>query len=99
MFLCLLGAQTYTGSISGRVMDSSGRAVPQVKIKVTEETTNTTVQSESNESGDCTVSYLKPGSYRVAFIATGFKEHIESGVPLQINQQRRVDPTLEVGQV
>ena len=99
MLLRQLGAQTYTGSISGRVTDSSGRAVPQVKIVVTEETTNTTVQTESNEGGDYNVSYLKPGSYRVGFSAAGFKEHVESGVPLQINQQRRVDPTLEVGQV
>src|SRR5581483_3689640 len=39
------------------------------------------------------------GSYRIQFAASGFKEYVESGLQLQINQQRRVDPTLQVGQV
>jgi hypothetical protein len=97
--VCLLQAQTYTGSISGRVVDSSDRAVPDVAITVTEETTNTTIQTTSGETGDYSVPYLKPGSYRIAFAARGFKEHVETSVLLEINQQRRVDPTLELGQV
>ncbi len=96
---CFLFAQTYTGSIGGKVTDSSGLAVPKVQITVTEESTNTTIRTESNDSGDYNVSYLKPGAWTVTFKSAGFKEHIENGVQLQINQQRRVDPVLEVGQV
>jgi hypothetical protein len=90
-------AQTYTGSISGNVTDASGLPAPKVAIVVTEETTNTKVRTESSQSGDYTVSYLKPGSYRVTFTAPGFKERAENAIPLQINQQRRVDAMLEVG--
>lgn len=92
-------AQSYTGSISGRVTDGSGLPVPKVQVVVTEDSTNTAVRTETNDSGDFNVSYLKPGSWRVAFKANGFKEHVEAGVQLDINQQRRVDPVLEVGQV
>jgi Carboxypeptidase regulatory-like domain/TonB-dependent Receptor Plug Domain len=92
-------AQSYTGSISGRVTDGTGLPVPKVQIAVTEESTNTTIKTESNETGDYTVSYLKPGSYKATFTSAGFKEHLESGIQLQIDQQRRVDPKLEVGQV
>ena len=94
-----LSAQTFTGSISGKVSDSSGLPVPKAQIVATEESTNTAIKTVSNDSGDYTVSYLKPGTWRIAFKAAGFKEHVETGVELQINQQRRVDPTLEVGQV
>jgi len=96
---CLLVAQSYTGSIAGRVTDGSGLPVPKAQIVVTEESTNTSITTESNKSGDYNVSYLKPGAWKVTFKAAGFKEHAESGVQLQINQQRRVDPVLEVGQV
>ncbi|MCU1259048.1 MAG: TonB-dependent receptor, plug [Bryobacterales bacterium] len=92
-------AQSYTGSISGKVVDGSGLPVVKVQIAVTEESTNTVIRTESNGSGDYNVSYLKPGKWRVKFTSPGFKEHVENEVELQINQQRRVDPVLEIGQV
>ena len=61
----------------------------KVQITVTEESTNTVIKTESNESGDYNVSYLKPGKWRVKFTAPGFKERVENEVELQtINQQR-----------
>jgi hypothetical protein len=68
-------------------------------VNITEESTNTVLKTVTGESGDYIVNYLKPGSYRAEFAAPGFKEHVETGIPLQINQSRRVDPILEVGQV
>src|SRR5580692_3868803 len=92
----VLMAQTYTGSISGKVTDGSGSVVPRTAITLTEESTNTVVKTLTGDSGDFTLSYLKPGSYRIEFTAPGFKERVESGILLQINQNRRVDPVLEV---
>ena len=98
--ICLpLFSQSYTGSIGGRVVDSTGLAIPRVQITLTEESTNTVFKTQTNESGDFVVSYLKPGSYRADFSSPGFKEHVESSVQLQINQQRRIDLALEIGQV
>ena len=92
-------AQTYTGSISGRVTDRSGAVVPKAAVTLTEESTNTVVKTLTGDSGDYTLSYLKPGSYRIEFTANGFKARIESGILLQISQNRRVDPVLEIGQI
>ncbi len=94
-----LFAQSYTGSISGRVSDGSGLPMSKVAVTITEESTNTAFKTVSNESGDYIATYLKPGSYTVAFSVPGFRERVEKGVQLQINQDRRVDPTLEVGDV
>ena len=91
--------QTYTGSIGGRVLDNSGLPVPRAAVTVTEESTNTALKTVTSESGDYIINYLRPGSYTAQFAAPGFKEHVETGIVLQINQERRVDPTLEVGQV
>jgi len=92
-----LFAQSYTGSISGRVLDRTGSAIPKVMVTITEESTNTAFKTVSNDSGDYIATYLKPGSYTVEFAAAGFKSHVESQVLLQINQDRRMDPTLEIG--
>jgi len=97
--VCSLLSQTYTGSISGRVVDATGLPVPRAEVKITEESTNLVLRTVTGESGDYMVNYLKPGSYRAQFAAPGFKEHVETGIPLQINQSRRVDPILEVGPV
>jgi hypothetical protein len=92
-------AQTYTGSIGGRVTDTSSSVVPKAVVILTEESTHTIVKTVTGDSGDYTVSYLQPGTYKIEFTAPGFKEHMESGIVLQIDQNRRVDPVLEVGQV
>ncbi len=91
--------QTYAGSISGRVLDNSGLPVPKAAVTVTEESTNTALKTLTSDSEDYIVDYLKPGSYTAQFAAPGFKNYMETGILLQINQERRVDPTLEVGQV
>src|SRR5579864_866897 len=94
-----LPAQTYTGAISGKVVDATGLPVPNAQVTVTGENTNTVFKTVSSESGDFVINYLMPGSYRIQFAASGFKEYVENGVQLQINQQRRIDPSLQVGQV
>ncbi len=94
-----LFAQGYTGSISGRVSDPSGLPMPKVAVTITEESTNTAFKTVTNDAGDYIATYLKPGSYTATFSVAGFREHVEKGVQLQINQDRRLDPMLEVGDV
>jgi len=102
LLLCAAGSvfsQTFTGGISGRVTDPSGLPVPKAQVTITEVATNTAARTETNEVGDYLITFLKPGAYRVAISAGGFKEHVENNVPLQINQQVRVDAVMQVGAV
>jgi len=98
-FVIPLFAQSYTGSIGGRVIDLAGLPISRVAVTVTEDGTNARSGTITNASGDFIVSYLKPGIYRVEFTAPGFKAHLVSGVLLQIDQRWRLDPTLEVGSI
>jgi hypothetical protein len=90
-------AQTFTGSIRGRVTDPSGAALPGATVTVTETATSTAVRTVTNETGDYTVSFLKPGVYRVSIAAAGFKESVDRDVILQLNQSLRIDKTMELG--
>ena len=47
--------------------------------------------------GRYTLPLLPPGSYRVATAIQGFKSSTREPVTIQVNQQQRVDFTLEVG--
>ena len=91
-------AQSYTGSIGGRVTDTTGLPISGAQIVVTEEATNTAIKTTTNDSGDYNVSYLKPGSWKVEFQKDGFKAHAVTGIQLQLDQQRRVDLAMQVGE-
>jgi hypothetical protein len=92
-------AQTFTGSIGGRITDAAGLPVPNVQVSVTEKDTNDSFRTVSSGSGDYLVSFLKPGVYRVAFTVSGFKEETRVDLPLQLNQSFRLDQTMQVGSV
>jgi hypothetical protein len=93
---CLL-AQQDRGTIVGTVYDPTGSVVPAVKVKVTQVTTNLTVETVANEAGQYRVPNLPIGDYKVTFEAPGFKSAVRDGIRLSIQDILRVDGRLEVG--
>jgi hypothetical protein len=51
----------------------------------------------SNEDGYYTIPLLQPGEYSISIEKTGFKPVTRSGLQLQVNEDARVDFTLEIG--
>jgi Carboxypeptidase regulatory-like domain/TonB-dependent Receptor Plug Domain len=94
-----LFSQTFTGSIGGRVTDPTGLAVLETAVTVTEANTNAVSRTTTNEVGDYIVSFLKPGVYNVTFSKEGFKEQLQKGLTLQLNQSMRIDSSMQVGSV
>jgi len=93
----VLFSQSFTGSISGLVTDSSGAVVPQAAVTVTDLGRNTTFRTESNDSGFYLVGQLSPGSYRVGVEKVGFKKYTLDALPLSTQQKLSMDMVLEVG--
>ena len=58
-------AQEARGSITGRVIDTSGAVLPGVTITIVNVQTNSTSTAITNESGQYTVVYLNPAVYTV----------------------------------
>src|SRR5690242_17059600 len=90
-------AQVLFGSIVGTVTDSSGAAVPQAAVKVTNEETNETREVESNDAGGYVLSTLPAGTYTVSISKTGFRAFTAQRTPLTLNTVVRVDAVLQVG--
>ena len=99
IFACSMFAQGDRGTITGTVSDTSGAAMPNVVVIITNTATNTTVRITTTGTGEYNVSSLQPGPYRVEIVAPGFKRYVQAGIQAAAGNSIRLDARLEVGQV
>lgn len=92
-------AQVDTATITGRVVDPTGSAVPSVQISIVETQTNFRFETLSNNEGLYRVQSLPPGTYTVTFQASGFKRLVQDHLNLHVGDVLPVDGTLQVGAV
>lgn len=99
MSVPLARAQGTYGAIVGAARDTSGAAVVQVTVLVTNERTGQVSRQLTNEIGNYTFSALFPGSYKIRAEAPGFRPLEITGITLQVNQTARYDLLMEIGAV
>ncbi len=101
LILCAAGvfAQAVDGNLTGTVTDSTGAAVPNAKVTLTETTTSVSRAASTNESGNYTFPNIPPGSYSVSVEVTGFKKTTRTGVDVLVNSTIRVDLSVQPGNV
>jgi hypothetical protein len=98
--LCVVSsAQEFRATMSGRVFDSSGAAVPNAKLQAVNTANNETSNAVSGPNGAYTIPFLRPGNYKLMVSAQGFKAVTRENVLLQVGQIAGIDVTLEVGAV
>lgn len=101
--LCFLAstmlAQEFRATITGRVLDPSGAAVPNVSIRAVNAANNETSTATSDSAGAYTIPFLRPGIYKLTATAQGFKVVNRENVTLQVSQIAGIDIALEVGAV
>ena len=93
------GAQAPSGEISGVVVDSSGSAVPGVRITLINQATNAVRDITTNESGLYVIPAIPPGTYALKAELTGFRSVERRDIELQVGSANRIPITLEVGDV
>ncbi|MCW5978734.1 MAG: TonB-dependent receptor [Bryobacteraceae bacterium] len=94
----LLPAQT-TGTISGRIFDQTGQAVPGVRVTAANLETGLQRTVQSNAAGQYVVPLLPAGRYQVRAELEGFRPFVRAGIRLTVAETLAVDLTLEVGPV
>jgi hypothetical protein len=92
-------AQKSTGDILGTVTDDSGSVVPGVKITLTNEDTQDKRDATTNALGDYRFPFVPIGTYSIRAEREGFKGVTVSRLVLNVNDERRQDITLQVGEV
>lgn len=99
--LILISAAVFgqSAQITGRVSDTSGAVMTQVKVEVTNVRTGIVRRTQTNQEGYYAVPLLNPGEYRMLLRADGFKPSAKEGIVLEVDQIARIDFTLEIGAI
>jgi len=90
-------AQQATAQITGTVKDATGAVVPAAKVTLKNAGTNITRTVNSGKDGAYLFTLVPIGTYEITVEATGFAKAVQTGIGLQINQNAKLDVTLQVG--
>ena len=92
-------AQSFQGSLRGRVVDPNDAAVPGARLTITDEATKVTRSTVTNEGGEYVFTAVTPATYLVAVEAAGFKHLERAGVAVATQMAGTLDLKLDLGQV
>ena len=87
------------GNISGTVTDSSGGAVTDATVTITNVGTQAAVTARTSDTGVYTAPSLAVGDYIVVAEKAGFKTAVATGITLQVDEGARVDLQVEPGEI
>jgi hypothetical protein len=90
--------QNHRASIRGTLTDASRARLSGALIKLVLADASETRTTTSGDDGEFAISSLTPGSYRVEVERAGYKKYIQE-VTLRVNQELRLDVSLEVGSI
>ncbi|HTF69421.1 MAG TPA: carboxypeptidase regulatory-like domain-containing protein, partial [Edaphobacter sp.] len=93
----LLRGQSLDTTILGTATDSSGAVIPGATVTVASPATGINKVAVTGTEGQYAIRYLAPGTYDVTIEAKGFAKQKRTGIVLALNQQDKIDFTLNVG--
>src|SRR5215467_14504673 len=91
--------QAAYGTIIGTVTDSTGAAVADAKVTVTDMEKGVSQDITTNSTGYYTANNLIPGNYKVSVEAKGFKAYVQQNLPVIVGSSTTLNVTLQVGAV
>jgi hypothetical protein len=89
--------QSNSASLNGTVVDNSGAIVAGAQVTVRNTDTDLTQAVLTNASGNYGVPPLPAGPYTVTVERDGFREIVQNGIILTVNQVATLNFTLQVG--
>jgi hypothetical protein len=91
--------QAVNATLLGTVTDSSGAAVANAKVLLTETNTGISHTTNTNDSGNYVLPDLPPGTYTITAEQSGFKRASRVGIDVVVNTTQRVDLVLQPGNI
>ena len=99
LFSALVWAQSFQGSLRGRVTDPKDAVVPLAKVTLIEEATSVASTTVTNDKGEYSFPVLNPGTYELDVEAPGFKKLAQKGIVIVTQTANTQDAKLDIGQV
>lgn len=94
-----LYSQSTSGTILGKITDSTGAVLPGAPVTATNMLTGQARSGKTNEIGEYIFPGLPVGRYRIEAQAAGFGRAARNDVELAVNQNARLDMVLQVGTI
>jgi carboxypeptidase family protein len=93
----LAWAQSFNGSIGGTVTDPSGAVVPSAELTLTSVATAAVRRLTTGPDGLYLFGNLQQGAYDLQVAAKGFRDYIQRGATVNVNESVRLNVKLEIG--
>ena len=88
-----------TGAILGTVRDRTSAVIVGARVVATNVETNFSKTATTGSDGQYHILALPAGTYRVTAEAAGFQSFAATGIDVKVNDQLRIDATLDVGSI
>ncbi|MGA2599551.1 MAG: carboxypeptidase regulatory-like domain-containing protein [Bryobacteraceae bacterium] len=88
---------TAVAEVSGTITDSSGAAIVGASVTMTEVDKQTPHTTKSDSNGNYTLANLPVGPYVLEVTTPGFKDYIQRGIELVLNNNIQINVSMEVG--
>jgi hypothetical protein len=89
--------QSFNTTIRGTVTDPSGAVIPGAELTLKSTDTDTVARFATGAQGLYQFGNLARGTYDLSVSATGFRDFLQKGIVLNINETRTVNIKMEVG--
>jgi hypothetical protein len=90
-------AQEFRATIRGQIMDSSQSAVPGATATALNQDTGESATAVSNNDGNYTIPFLRPGTYTLTVELAGFQKYTRKDMRLEVGQTAVINVPLAVG--
>src|SRR5258706_15397437 len=95
----LASAQQQTGSVFGKVTDSSGAVLPGVTVTLTGPVLLQPLTAITSETGTYQFPRVEIGAYTVKFELTGFKTVVNEGIRVTVGFSAQVNAVMGISTV
>ncbi|MEO8596815.1 MAG: TonB-dependent receptor [Candidatus Solibacter sp.] len=101
LFVCtaVLTAQSFQGSLRGRIADPKAAVIPLAKITVVDEASGVSRSTVTSDQGEYAFAALTPATYTVMAEAAGFSKISRKGVVVSTQTAVTIDLVLQLGGV
>lgn len=97
--LQLFAQQLGTAGIYGAVTDPQGAVIPGATVTLIHVERNQERLTTANNGGQYVFPLIPVGTYRIRVKHPGFKTFEQTGIVLEVNDNRKIDVALEVGDI
>jgi hypothetical protein len=85
--------------VSGTVSDASAKVIVGAQVTMTETDKQQTRVAVTDATGGYTMPNLPVGPYRMEVKSPGFKDYVQTGIVLQVNNNIQINVAMQVGSV